>query len=187
MRIKLALSSVLLAAVLGLACDDSPSAPSPVPSTPPQPAAPPVPDISNLAGVWNLMVRVADVSGSGCIADTMRSQIGLPERYSLSITRNNDKVEATLRRASGDYACTFPPVVDGDSFTTYGHPGTYRCEQMYLNFRCSDGTPHRIFSFGEDIAGHLSGTEMNGTWDAAWFEELSSIAVVMKAEFTGTR
>lgn len=187
MCIKLTLSSVLLAAVLGLACGDgSPSAPSPVPSTPPPPAAPPVPDVSNLLGVWNLMVRVGDISGMGCVADTMRSQIGLPEPYSLSITQT-DKVRVTLRSASGDYACTFTPLVDGDGFTTYGQAGTYDCEQLYLNFRCSDGTQHRIFTYGENIAGHLSGAEMNGTWDADWFEELFTDGVGMKAEFTGTK
>jgi hypothetical protein len=191
MCVKLVLSTVLLAAVLGLACgDDNPAAPSPVPSPPPSTAPPPVPDVSNLLGVWNLMVRVSDVGGEGCIADTMRSQIGVPERYSLSITQN-DKVEVTLRSSSGDYACTFRavPDSDGNGFTTYGQSGTYKCEHLYLNFRCTDGTEHRIGSYGEDIAGHLSGSEMSGTWDAAWFEDdlFSGTVAEMKTEFTGTR
>ena len=191
MCVKLVLATVLLAAGVGWACgDDNPTAPSPTPSPPPSTA--PVPDVSNLVGVWNLTVRVSDVGGDGCIADTMRSQIGVPEPYSLSITQKN-KVEVTLRSASGDYACTFTafPDSDGNGFTTYGQSGTYRCEQLYLNFRCTDGTQHRIASFGEDIAGHLFGSEMSGTWDAAWFDSFEGVfsgsVAEMKTEFTGTR
>jgi hypothetical protein len=148
--------------------------------------------VSNLVGVWNLEVRVRDVGGEGCIADTMRSQIGVPERYFLSITQNN-RVQVTLKSASGDYACTFTafPDSDGNGFTTYGQSGTYRCDQLYLNFRCTDGTQHRIASYGEDIAGHLSGSEMIGTWDAAWFDSFDEVfsdsVVEMKTDFTGTR
>ena len=195
MCVKLVLTAVLLAAVLGLSCgDDNPTAPSPAPSQPPPTAPPPVPDVSNLLGVWNLAVRVSDVGGEGCIADTMRSQIGVPERYSLSITQaDQGKVEVTIRSASGDYACTSSAFVDtdGNGFTTHRLSGPYRCEQLYLNFRCTDGTEHRISSYEGDIAGHLSGSEMSGTWDAAWFDWFEGVfsgsVAETKTEFTGTR
>jgi hypothetical protein len=78
--------------------------------------------------------------------------------------------------------------MDSGGFTTYGKGGYYTCDQWSLNFRCSDGTLHEISSFGEDIAGRLSGTELSGTWDASWFEGwLSGTAIEMKAQFTGTR
>jgi hypothetical protein len=84
---------------------------------------------------------------------------------------------------------TFTPVFDGSGFTTHGKPGFYTCEHELLEFRCSDGTLHGILSFGEDISGRLSGTEMTGTWDAAWYEEVppSGYGVEAKAQFTGTR
>ena len=116
----------------------------------------------------------------------MRSQIGVPADYSLSITQKHN-LEVTLRSASGDRACTFTPLADSTGFTTYGQGGYYTCEAWSLNFRCTDGTLHGMFSYGEDISGRLSGTEMSGTWDAAWFEDSFGMAVEMKAQFTGTR
>lgn len=116
----------------------------------------------------------------------MRSQIGVPNSYSLSITQTG---KVTLRSTSGDYACTFTPVFDSTGFTTYGHGGVYTCEHELLEFRCSNGTLHGILSFGEDISGRVSGTEMTGTWDATWFEDVppSGYGVEAKAQFTGTR
>lgn len=137
-----------------------------------------------------ISLSAVSVSGSpapsGCIGETMRSQIGVPNGYSLSITQTG---KATLRSASGDYACTFTPVFDGSGFTTYGKPGFYTCEHELLAFRCSDGTLHALFSFGEDLSGHVSGTEMTGTWDATWYEDVppSGYGVEAKAQFTGTR
>lgn len=187
MRVKLVLLTLLLAAVLGSACsDDGPSAPSPAPSPGPSPAPPPAPDVSTLLGVWNLMVRVTAVSGSGCVADTMRSRIGVPERYSLSITQR-DKVEVTLRSASTGRACAFTPFADRNGFSTYGQGGSYTCEPWFVNFQCTDGTQQSIFTFGENISGGLSGIEMTGRWDATWFERQSDSGVEMKAEYTGAR
>lgn len=190
MLVRLAvLPSVLFAAVLGcLACgEDSPSAPSPITAAPP-PIPSPIPDFSALVGVWNLRVRLAEIKGDGCVADTMRSQIGEPKNYTLSITPKNSTVSVTLKTASGDRACTFTPVADSSGFTTYGKGGYYSCEEFYLAFRCSDGTHHNIFSLGEDISGHLSGNEMTGTWDAWWFdgwEDYSGVGTT--AQFTATR
>jgi hypothetical protein len=118
----------------------------------------------------------------------MRSQIGAPNRYSLSITqKGNHSMAVSLRSASGDRACTFTPIVDSGGFTTYGQGGYYTCEDFLLDFRCSDGTLHSIFSFGEDISGRVSGREISGSWDAAWFEMDDYLGVEMKAQFTGTR
>jgi hypothetical protein len=185
--------SVLIAAVLEVACGgESPSAPSPVPSSiasaAPPPAPSPVPDFSAIVGVWNLTVHLTEVTGSGCVADTMRSQIGRPKPYTLSVTPRNSTVSVTLKSASGDRACTFTPVADSSGFTTYGKGGYYSCEEWYLAFRCSDGTQHNIFSLGEDISGHLTDNGMTGAWDASWFdgwEDYSGVEV--KAQFTGTR
>jgi hypothetical protein len=117
----------------------------------------------------------------------MRSRIGEPDRYSLSITQNPN-VQVTLKSASGDRACTFSPSVDSSGFTTYGQGGYYTCDQWFLNFLCSDGTLHAIATYGENIAGRLSGNEMSGTWDASWLEGwIDSASVEMKAQFTGTR
>jgi hypothetical protein len=160
------LPSILFGAVLGFACgEDSPSAPSPITAAPP-PIPSPVPDFSALVGVWNLRVRLTEVEGGGCVADTMRSQIGEPKPYTLSITPKNSTVSVTLRTASGDRACTFTPVADSSSFTTQ----------------------HNIFSVGEDISGHLSGNEMTGAWGASWFdgwEDYSGVRTT--AQFTATK
>ena len=182
------LPTILFTAVLGLACDDGPTAPSPTP-TPVQPAAPPapVPDFSALVGTWNLMVRVTEVNGSGCVAETMRSQIGVPKPYLLAISQKDSILTVTLRSASGDYACTFTPVADSSDFTTFGKTAFYSCEQESVPIRCDDGTLHRIFSLGEDISGHVSGTELRGDWAASWFEGDVAAGVEMKAGFTGSK
>jgi hypothetical protein len=190
LRQRIVAPLIVLSTLFMSACDDrSPTGPSrlpsPVASPVASPAPPPTPDLSKLVGVWNLTVRLTAVTGSGCVADTMRSRIGVPDRYSLSIIQN-DKVEVTLRSASGDRACTFSPSVDSSGFTTYGRGGYYTCDHWFLNFRCGDGTLHDIYSYGENIAGRLSGTEMSGTWDASWFESWGA-GVEMKAQFTGTR
>jgi hypothetical protein len=118
----------------------------------------------------------------------MRSQIGEPKPYTLSITPKNSTVSVTLKTPSGDRACTFTPVADSSGFTTYDKGGYYSCEEWYLAFRCSDGTQHNIFSLGEDISGHVSSNEMTGSWDAWWFDGWEDYSGVgMKAQFTATR
>ena len=183
MLVKLfALPLVLLATILGSACGDgTPTTPS---ETRAEVTAPPPPavDFSQLVGTWNLTVRLTAVNGTGCVADTMRSQIGVPTSYSMTITAAG---KVTLRSESRGYACTFTPVMDSSGFTTVGHGGYYTCEHPIQDFRCRDGAMSRIFTIGEDISGRLSGVEMNGTWDADWFEMPDTVGVMTKAEFTG--
>ncbi len=181
------LLSVLLAALLASACSEhSPSAPSSLRSTPASAASPQ--DFSALTGEWKVTVRLTEVTGGGCVADTMRSQIGEPKPYTLSITPKSPTVSVTLKSGSGDRACTFTPVADGSGFSTYDAAGYYSCENWYLALRCSDGTQHNIFSIGENISGHLSGNEMTGTWDASWFDGWDDYSGFdMKAQFVATR
>ena len=186
MSVKLlVLPPILFVVLLGLACGDgSPAAPSPTPSptpaAPPPAPSPPVP--SDLAGEWKLALRVTAVRGSGCVADAMRSQIGVASPYSLVISQTG-----ALTLKSKDRACTFTPVIDSSGFTTFGKGGYYTCDQFDLNFHCADGTLHSIFTFGEDISGRLSGTELTGAWQAFWLESIDDVGIEMEAEFTGTR
>ena len=183
MERKLApVAAVLVCVVLLPACGgENPSAPSSTSSVE-SPPAPPGSDVSQLLGTWNVTVRLTSVTGSGCVADTMRSQIGAPSPYSLLIKPTT----VTLTSASGDRACTYPAKMDGSSFAE--GPGNYTCDQFNLDFTCSNGTHQTIFTFGEDIAGHVSGGEIGGTWDAHWFAGVDDdIGVDMKAQFTGTR
>jgi hypothetical protein len=118
----------------------------------------------------------------------MRSRIGAPNPYSLSITQMGDSAKVTLKSAAGDRACSFTPSVDSSGFTTYGQRGYYTCEQWSLDFSCTDGSHHQIFTFGEDIAGHVSGRENSGTWDASWFDGMDDyVGFDMKAQFSGSR
>ena len=185
MERKLApVAAVLVCAVLLPACGgENPSAPSSTSSveSPPTPSGS---DVSQLLGTWNVTVRLTSVTGSGCVADTMRSQIGTPNPYSLLITPRS----VTLKSASGDRACTYSPRMDSSGFTTYEQGGYYTCEQFFIDFTCGDGTHHRIFTFGEDIAARVSGEEISGTWDAYWFAGMDDyVGFDMKAQFTGTR
>jgi hypothetical protein len=134
--------------------------------------------------VWNVTVRLTTVNGRGCVAETMQSQIGVATAYSLSIT---DKGEVTLASASGDYACTFTPVADNGGFTTYGVHGYFDCKDLFRPFRCDDGTEHSLFSWGQNISGHVSGTQISGAWDADWEDMASGSGAAVKAQFTGTR
>src|SRR5512139_1547907 len=89
----------LVLAVVVTACTESPTW-----SSPPSQSQPPTFDLSPFVGVWHLTLRVTNVEGGGgCVADTMKSQIGVPSDYSLTIT---DK-RVTITNPSGDYACTF--------------------------------------------------------------------------------
>ena len=183
MSVKLVAScSVVLAAFFASGCRDrNPSAPSPnvlgVGSTT---------DIPQFLGMWNVTVRLTAVNGNGCVADTMRSQIGMPSRYSLSITQKNS-VLVTLKSTSQDHACTFKPSADANGFTTYGVAGYYTCEPFVLSYVCTDGSSHNIYTVGEDISGQLTGSELSGTWDAVWFEGDDPYGVEMRAQFSGSR
>jgi hypothetical protein len=138
-------------------------------------------------GTWNLTVRLTAVTAttsSDCVAETMRSQIGVPSVYSLLFT-STERVSVTLTSASGDYACTFAPSADSNSFTTYEVPGYFTCRDDARAFRCANGTMHRLFSWGQNISGRVSAVEIAGTWDATWEDLETGATVETKAEFTG--
>lgn len=193
--------AILLAAVLVSACDSfrSPStpsrAPSRAPSPTPSPTPSPAPDLSHLVGVWNLTLRLTDVTGGGCVADTMPSQIGVPNRYSLSVTQTGGTVDVTLTSASGDYSSTFTNVfADSSGFTTLGRRDScLTCllgVEVLRDFRCSDGTLNDLISWSQDISARVSGTEISGQWSAAFSDGpplLGTTWVETKAEFTGSR
>ncbi len=191
MLVKLvSLPLVVFAGGASFGCADEPvSAPSPVPSAAvSSPAPSPGQDFSALVGVWHVMVRVTEVTGTGCVADTMRSQSGVVKPYSLSIAQMGSTLKATLTSASGDRACTFTPVPDGSGFTTFGKGGRYSCADWYVPFRCQDETSHSIFTIGENISGHVTGNQITGAWHASWYDGWDDYAgVEMKAEFTGSR
>jgi hypothetical protein len=188
--------AILLAAVLVSACDSfrSPSTPSPAPSPTPSPTPSPAPDLSHLVGVWNLTLRLTDVKGDGCVATTMSSQIGVPNRYSLSVIQTGGTVDATLRSASGDYLCTFTNVfADSSGFTTLGRRDsclTCLWAVVLRDFRCSNGTLNDLISWSQDISARVSGTEISGQWSAGFSDGpplLGTTFAETKAEFTGSR
>jgi len=114
----------------------------------------------------------------------MRAQIGAPNAYSLSITPTT----VILKSASGDRACTYSPKMDSTSFTTVDHAGYYSCDQFFMDFTCSDGTHHKLFTIGEQISGHVSDGEISGTWEASWFDGMDDyVGFDMKTQFTGSR
>ena len=192
------LSAVLVAALIGSACGGGgPTAPTrtssavtPAQPQPPAPSpAPPAPDLSRLVGTWNVTVRLTAVtagSSSSCVGETMRSQIGAPNAYSLQFT-TDERVSVMLTSASGDYACTFAPTADSNSFTTYDVPGYFTCRDETLAFRCDNGTMRHLFPWGQNISGRVSGREITGTWDASWEDMSTGAMVETKAEFTGRR
>jgi len=179
-------AALLLLTVIACGCGDpptSPAGPNPLPQTQSQPTTPTF-DLSPFVGVWNLTLRLTQVYGdSGCVAETMKSQLGVPSRYSLTITKSS----VTLTNPSGDYACTFDALkTDSSGFTTYGVRGYFTCQSPTLAFRCSDGTAHNLFSVGQDLAGRLSGTEMSGTW-VSNFVATGVGDVNISAEFKGSK
>jgi hypothetical protein len=180
-----------LSAVLVSACDDAtPSAPSSAARIVGSPAPPPpAVDLSGLVGVWDITVRLTEVSGRGCVGDTMRSQIGEPAPYSLTLTRraNGNSLDVRLVSAAGDYACNFTTVPeDSGGFSTYDEVGYFDCDETFRPFRCGDGTARSLFSWGQNIAGRVSGTEISGTWDADW-DDMAGDGVGTKSQFTGRR
>lgn len=163
---------VVLSATVTLACSEragSPTAPSSLASTSSQPTVQVSP--AQPSEVWNITMRLETASGNECVAETMQSEIGVPKSYTLSVARKGEAtVNVTLRSASGDYACTFPAMAEPDGFTTVGVPGWLSCEAPGLirGFRCSDGTLRDLMSFGENISGRISGTEITGNWSVSW-------------------
>ncbi len=177
-------AALLLLTVIACGCGGpptSPAGPNPLPQTQ---TTTPTFDLSPFVGVWNLTLRLTEVKGdSGCVAETMKSQLGVLSKYSLTITQSS----VTMTNPSGDYACTFDSFkTDSGGFTTYGVPGYFTCQSPTLAFRCSDGTTHDLFSLGQDVAGRLSGTEMSGTWGSS-FVATGVGAVDISAEFKGSK
>jgi len=191
----------IVLAMFVTACGGTPTAPSGTSSSTPSgtssstsgpdsPWAPFLPssfDLSPFVGVWDVTLRlteVKDVGCTGCVYATMQSQIGVPTEYVLTITEK----DVTLASGSGDYTSVFYADFKTEStgFTTVGARGFYTANT--LSFRCSDGTTHRIYTFGEDISGRLSGTMMAGEWKADWYlgQEESWVGETT-AEFTGRR
>ena len=153
---------ILLSAVLVLACDHpGPTAPSPTPSPAPAPT-PAVP----VTDVWNITARLTSVSGGECIGETMQSQIGVPKSYSLSATRTGSNVEATLKSASGDYACTFTGGNGDASGFTFGEIGYFSCAVGFQirGFLCGSGMRRDMLTLGQTLSGRISGNEISGTW-----------------------
>ena len=160
-------SLVLVSAFFVSACDDrGPTAPSPSagPSSPV--SMPPVP----VTDVWNITVRLTTVVGGECVGETMQSQVGVPQSYSLSTTSKGSTVDVTLRSASGDYACTFPAKAESDGFTTFGVSGWYSCTTSLViqDFVCANGSRRNMMRVGENISGRLSGNEISGRWNVSW-------------------
>lgn len=159
---------ILLSVVLLPACDHrSPSGPSP--SSVPGPPFP-TPPVS-VTDVWNIAVRPTTASGGECVGETMRSHMGVPKSYSLSITQKNGTVDVTLRSTSGDYACTFPGAkVEGNGFTTFGLSMWMSCETsgVVRGYTCANGALRDMMSLGENISGQISGNEITGQWNVSW-------------------
>ena len=190
-----ALSGVVLAlAAFAGACGDdavAPTAPTP-PGTQTRTQTPPATSTAPpaLVGVWNLTVRLTAVTalpgGGSCIAESMRSQIGVPNPYSLSI---RDDGQVTIASASGDYACSFKPQMDGSGFSGSQPGALYYCKGEPQTFRCGNGETFSLASWGQDLSGRVSGTEMTGAWDITWCvaRDDSLGCVDVEATFTGTR
>jgi hypothetical protein len=158
---------VLVSVFLVSACDHrGPTAPSPspVPSSPVP--VPPVP----VTDVWNITVHLATVAGGECVGETMQSQVGVPQSYSLSTTSKGSAVDVTLRSASGDYACTFPARAESDGFTTFGVNAWYSCTTSLVaqDFVCANGIRRDMMRLGENISGRISGNEIRGRWNVSW-------------------
>jgi len=156
------------------------------PTTPTQPqTTTPTFDLSPFVGVWHVTWRLTKVYGeTGCVAGTMKSQLGAPSAYSLTITYST----VTITNPSGDYACTFDNFkTDSSGFTTYGGKGIFTCDPWLLAFRCSDGTTHALFSTDQDIEARVSGTEISGTWDGGFHPLTGAADVQIWAEFKGSK
>lgn len=74
-------AALLLLTVIACGCvgpPTSPASPDPLPQTP---TTTPTFDLSPFVGVWNLTLRLTEVKGdSGCVAETMKSQLGVPSK-----------------------------------------------------------------------------------------------------------
>lgn len=180
-------ATVLLATLFVAACGDGTSGPdlvlpSPSPITPREPAPapqPPAVDLSAIAGEWNVTLRVTEVAGDGCVADTRAP-------YSLSITADGT---VTLTGVSGEYSCSFVTRADGSSgFTTDGvtwvNWNGFSCKNPTVPVRCGD-FPVDVVPVAQVIDGRVSGNEITGTWGVWWAG--SAGEGIFTTTFTGTR
>ena len=154
-------SAIFVSAVLALAC----GAVNPVAPTSPQPSGQPG-SVPPVISHWQLTARLMTVTGGECVGETLQSQIGVPEGYSLLVTQRGDNVDATLTSASGDLSCTYTEGTgDGTGFA-FGVRGWFKCEpgQVVRNFPCGNGVLRDTESLGQTISAIISGTEISGTW-----------------------
>jgi hypothetical protein len=144
-------------------------------------------------GVWNLTLRLTDVTGYGCAAETMQSRLGEPNRYSLSVKQAGaNTVDVTLTSASGDYSCTFTnSVADGSGFRTVLGESNPTCAggDVRRDFRCGDRTLD-LLMWGQRISARVSGIEISGEWRAGFSDApvyFETTLAETQAEFTGSR
>ena len=170
--------AVLIAAIFSIGCGNNTlSGPSTLPTTTPRQ--------SRVVSMWNVTIRVTDISGKGCVADSLRTEINTHNEYSLAILEQDDATLAQLASAFGDYSCSFPVRTENRGFTE--GPGYYSCTRERRVVNC-DGTLHSLMTFGQTISGRFFGSEVSGEWSASWMD-LSDDEhdVEMKAQFTGSK
>lgn len=183
---------MVLAAFVNACGGDAVTPTAPTPPPPQTQTPPPAPTVTHpaLVGVWNLTVRLTGVTalpgGGSCIAETMRSQLGVPNPYSLSMT---DDGLLTIASASGDYACSFYVTMDSGGFSTGQGSGYYHCVGEPQTFRCGNGETFSLTSWGQDISGRVSGSAITGAWGITWcVARNDSLGCVdVETQFTGTR
>ena len=97
-------SVVVVLAVFATACGGevvTPATPTQTQTQTTTPTPTPPFDLSPFVGVWNLTLHVTEVSGdSGCIAEAITSQLEVPSKSSLTVTRNT----VTITIPPGDYS-----------------------------------------------------------------------------------
>jgi hypothetical protein len=184
---------VVVLAAFATACGSDavpPTAPTPPQNQDPVRTSTATPTPAALVGVWNLTVRLTAVTalpgGGSCIAEAMKSQLGVPNPYSLSIT---DDGLVTIASASGDYACSFRPRMDSSGFSGNQPGAYYYCKGEPQTFRCGNGETYSLASWGQDLSGRVSGSEMTGAWEIVWCvtRDDSLGCVEVETQFTGTK
>jgi hypothetical protein len=184
-------SATLLAVLLGSACGtsrESPAAPTSGGTriSSPAPAPESSTNLSPFVGVWNVTLCVTGVevqAGGGCVAETLRSRVGVPSDYVLTVTAK----DVTITNPSDNLACTFETLRgDSEGFTTYDVPGFFHCNRLW-SVRCGNQTVHPLIWVGQNIAGRVSGAGISGSWDADWVSDADGTSLTTKAQFTGSR
>ena len=184
----------LVLAVIATACGSTvvtPTTPTQTQTQTPTLTPTPPSALSPFVGVWDLTFReteLEDTGTSGCVAETMRSQMEVPIKILLTVT----EAAMTISNPWGDYTCTYSDFsADSSGFHLDGHGSfvTSACTPPTLTFRCSDGTWHsNLWPWGVNLVGRLSGTELSGElgWDWTDLRD-TNFFVGSFGEFTGTR